>query len=67
MEELEGEGFFKKPKTIAQVRTALINRGHHLPLTSLSGPLQILCQRKVLRRGKSTNEKKKRTFAYSEW
>src|SRR5947209_6963712 len=45
-QELVDEGFFKKPKTIAEVRAELRNRGHHLPLTSLSGPLQILCQRR---------------------
>jgi hypothetical protein len=67
VEELEGDGFFKNPKTIAQVRTELKNRGHHLPVTSLSGPLQILCQRKVLRREKIANGKKQRSFAYSEW
>jgi hypothetical protein len=67
VEELEGEGFFKKQKTIAQVRTALVNRGHHLPVTSLSGPLQKLCQRKVLRRERIADEKKKKGFAYSEW
>jgi hypothetical protein len=67
VEELAGEGFFKKQKTIAQVRTAIVNRGHHLPVTSLSGPLQKLCQRKVLRRERIVDEKKKRSFAYSQW
>src|SRR5436309_2771423 len=50
LNELAEEGFFKKPKTIAQVKAELENRGHHIPLSSLSGPLQKLCQRRVLRR-----------------
>lgn len=67
VEELLGEGFFKKPKTIAQVRAELGNRGHHIPLTSLSGPLQILCQRRKLRRQRVQTGGKKQTYAYSEW
>jgi hypothetical protein len=65
--ELADEGFFKKPKTIAQVKAELANRGHHIPLTSLSGPLQTLCQRKVLRRQKTKGHGKKQTFNYSDW
>lgn len=67
VEELANERFFKKPKTISQVRIELKNRGHHLPVTSLSGPLQKLCQRKVLRRQKTEDATKKGSFAYSEW
>lgn len=67
VEELAEEDFFKKQKTIAQVKAELENRGHHIPLTSLSGPLQKLCQRKVLRRQKTNSSGKKTTFAYSEW
>ena len=66
VEELVDEGFFKKPKTIANVRAELENRGRHIPLTSLSGPLQKLCQRKVLRRQR-VKSGKKQTFAYSTW
>ena len=67
IEEMKGEGFFKKPKTIAQVKAELGNRGHHIPLTSLSGPLQTLCKRKILRRQKTNSSGKKQTYAYSEW
>ncbi len=67
IEEMEGDGFFKKPKTIAQVKAELENRGHHIALTSLSGPLQKLCQRKVFRRQKTKSSGKKQTYAYSEW
>lgn len=61
------EGFFKKPKTIAQVKAELENRGHHIPLTSLSGPLQKLCQHRVLRRQRSKGNGKKMVFTYTEW
>lgn len=67
LDELADEGFFKKPKTIANVKAELENRGHHIPLTSLSGPLQKLCQRKILRRQKLKTTGKKQTFAYSNW
>lgn len=62
VEELVGEQFFKKPKTIANVKAELENRGHHIPLTSLSGPLQILCQRRILRRTRA-----KGVYSYSNW
>ena len=67
--ELIDDGFFKKPKTLAQVKAELANRGHHIALTSLSGPLQSLCQDRVLRRhsAKSSDKAKKATFNYSEW
>ncbi len=67
VEELVDEGFFRKQKTIAQVKAELENRGHHIPLTSLSGPLQKLCQRRVLRRQKTKASGKKQTYSYSEW
>lgn len=64
IEELIQEGFFKKPKPISEVRTALANQGHHIPVTSLSGPLQSLCQQKRLRRQKGVGSG---TYTYSEW
>jgi len=65
--EMCDEGFFKKPKTIAQVKAELENRGHHIPLTSLSGPLQKLCQQRVLRRQRTKGDNKKQVFTYTEW
>jgi len=67
--ELIDDGFFKKPKTIAEVKAELANRGHHIALTSLSGPLQTLCQDRVLRRhkAKAGDKAKKSAFNYSEW
>jgi hypothetical protein len=61
------DAFFTKPKTISEVKAELENRGHHIPLTSLSGPLQKLCQAKKLRRQKVEGKGKKRPFAYSNW
>ncbi|HXV76528.1 MAG TPA: hypothetical protein VD788_09430 [Candidatus Polarisedimenticolaceae bacterium] len=67
--ELFDDGFFKKPKTISQVKAELGNRGHHIALTSLSGPLQSLCKDRVLRRHKAKAGEKgtKVTYNYSEW
>lgn len=67
VEEMISEDFFSKPKTIAEVKAELQNRGHHIPLTSLSGPLQKLCQNKLLRRQKVSAEGQKKGFAYSNW
>lgn len=63
VEEMVDDGFFKKPKTISEVKAELENRGHHIPLTSLSGPMQKLCQKKLLRRQKPDGK----TFSYSIW
>jgi membrane protein involved in colicin uptake len=64
IEELIEDGFFKKPKSISEIKTALENLGHHIPVTSLSGPLQKLCQQKLLRRQKPAGSS---TYTYSEW
>jgi hypothetical protein len=60
--EMVEDGFFKKPKAITDVKVELENQGHHIPLTSLSGPLQTLCKRKKLRRQRSEGR-----FLYSNW
>jgi len=52
IEDLINDGFFAHQKTIAEVKAELANRGHHVPLTGLSGPLQKLCQARRLRRQK---------------
>jgi hypothetical protein len=66
IQELIGDGFFKKQKTISEVKAELGNRGHHIAITSLSGPLQNLCKAKVLRRQKAKTGKRQ-TFVYSVW
>ena len=66
--EMKADGFFAKPKTISEVKVELGNRGHHIAITSLSGPLQSLCQAKELRRQKLDGQTgKKKTFGYSNW
>lgn len=64
VEELIADHFFKAPKSIADVRSELENRGHHIPVTSLSGPLQSLCKQKKLRRRKDGETG---AFTYSNW
>ena len=65
--ELIEEAFFKKPKTISDVKVELENRGHHIPLTSLRGPMQSLCKARELRRKRTNEPGAKKTFAYSNW
>lgn len=67
IEELIHEGYFKRPQTLSQVKAELANRGHHMPRTSLSGPLQKLCQEKQLRRQKSKGNDNKTIYRYSNW
>ncbi len=69
VETMIDDGFFKKQRTIAEVKAELANRGHHVALTSLSGPLQKLTQERRLRRQKVTANGKgtKTTYAYSNW
>lgn len=69
VEALVGDSFFKKQRTIAAVKAELANQGHHIALTSLSGPLQRLTQERRLRRQRVTAGAKgsKGTFAYSNW
>ncbi len=58
--ELVNEGFFEKVKTMGEVKAELDNRGHHIPYTSLSGPLQTLCRARKLRRQKEIRAGKRR-------
>jgi hypothetical protein len=69
VEELIADSFFKEERTIAQVKSELANRGRHIALTSLSGPLQKLTQERRLRRQKivSNGKSTKATYAYSDW
>jgi hypothetical protein len=69
IEALIADGFFGKPKTISEVRVELGNRGHHVAVTGLSGPLQSLTVDKKLRRQKmKTGETEgKGGYRYSNW
>jgi len=66
IEELVDEGFFKRPRTLSDVKAELANRGHHIARTSLSGPLQNLCKRRRLRRQKGIGSDKD-AFGYTNW
>ena len=66
IEDLAAEGFFRKQATLSDVKRELANRGHVIPLTSLSGPMQRMCKRKILRRHRGTVAGKE-TFVYSNW
>jgi hypothetical protein len=66
VEELIEDNFFKTPKTLSAIRAELGNRGHHIPVTSLSNPMMMLCQERRLRRQKAA-EGKKQVFTYSNW
>jgi hypothetical protein len=68
VEALIDDGFFKKQRTIAEVKAELANQGRHIALTSLSGPLQSLTQERRLRRQKiAAGKGSKTTYAYSNW
>jgi hypothetical protein len=66
VEELIEEDFFETPKTLAAIRAELGNRGHHIPVTSLSRPMMLLCQERRLRRQKA-KDGEKQVFTYSNW
>src|SRR5947207_1097211 len=42
IETLIDEQFFEQPRALRDVQAELVNRGHRIPRTSLSGPLQAL-------------------------
>ena len=55
---LREDGFFKVARTINEIRDELQIRGWTYPVTSLSGPLQRLVQKRELRRIPGGDEKK---------
>ena len=48
--ELIDGGFFKKPKELGAIKTALEEQGHYYPVTTLSPALLRLVRKKQLRR-----------------
>ncbi|MCL4522469.1 MAG: hypothetical protein M1453_05810 [Acidobacteria bacterium] len=62
---LRDEGFFRSQKSIAEICDELATHGWHYPLTSLSGPLQVLVQRRELRRMRH-KKGNKTVWVYSE-
>ncbi len=66
IQEFVDEEYFQSQRSLADVKNELANRGHHVPLTSLSGPMQALCKKRVLRREKKIVGNKQ-TYVYSNW
>jgi hypothetical protein len=56
---LHGEGFFDQPRGLSEIRDGLGDRGWVYPLTSLSGTVQGLVQKRALRRTLMRDGKKK--------
>ncbi len=50
--ELKEEGFFQKPKTLAEISNALEEKGYLYPTTSLSGVMLGLVQKRLMGRKK---------------
>jgi hypothetical protein len=61
---IKAEGVFKTQRSLGEVREALGSRGWHYPLTTLSGVMQGLVQRRQLRR-ELVSTGKKRIWKYS--
>lgn len=53
--ELIDGGFFKKPKELGAIKTALAEQGHHYPVTTLSPIALRLVRKRMLRRIKEKN------------
>ncbi len=52
VEELKNEGFFKKTKSLGDIKRRLGELGHHYPITTLSGAMQGEAKKRRLRRFK---------------
>ena len=50
--ELKEEGFFSKPKSLTEIATALEEKGHIYPVTTLSGVMLGLVQKRLFGRKK---------------
>jgi hypothetical protein len=63
---LKTDGFFKSQQTLSAVRDELRRRGWHYPVTSLSGPLQLLVRQRELRR-EQIKDGNKKIWKYSNY
>jgi hypothetical protein len=61
---LKESGFFKTPRSLAEVRDELRRRGWSFPLSSLSGPMQRLTQSEVLHRTAEKDVSARKAFKY---
>ena len=55
--ELKDEGFFNKPKSLLEISQALEEKGRMTPVTSLSGVMISLVQKRILARKKIEGKK----------
>jgi hypothetical protein len=62
---LKADGFFASQKSIAEIRSELKKNGWHYPVTSMSGPLQKLVQKRQLRRQRADEAEGRKGWKYS--
>ncbi|MGB8414643.1 MAG: hypothetical protein WCE23_17660 [Candidatus Binatus sp.] len=62
---LKNNGFFAAQRSIADIRHELKKHGWHYPVTSLSGALQSLVQKRALRRELAGDERGRKAWRYS--
>jgi hypothetical protein len=62
---LKGENFFGTQRSIAEIRQELKKSGWHYATTALSGRLQSLVQKRLLRREKVADNKQRAGWKYS--
>ncbi|MGH9498173.1 MAG: hypothetical protein ACRD3L_03450 [Terriglobales bacterium] len=62
---LKDDGFFAEQRSIAEIRQELKKNGWHYPVTSMSGPLQSLVQKKSLRRERVDEKEGRKGWKYS--
>jgi hypothetical protein len=65
IQHLATEGFFASQRSIDDIRQELKKNGWHYPVTSISGPLQLLVQKRILRRENVLQEEGKKGWKYS--
>jgi hypothetical protein len=63
---LKGDGFFKSQRALSEVQDELRKRGWHYPVTSLSGPMQLLVRQRELRR-EQVKDGNKKIWKYSNY
>ena len=62
---LKTDEFFSEQRSIADIRMELKKNGWHYPVTSMSGPLQRLVQKKALRRERANDAEGRKGWKYS--
>jgi hypothetical protein len=57
LDAMINDGFFKKPKDLASIKSSLAEMGHHYPVTTLSPVMLRLVRRRALRRIRGENKR----------